>query len=198
MSCFARPNAPNTLFDLGDTKIISHTIEVKPGEVWLINAQGLMDGDCIAVETVSGCGLGDMFESYYSPNEDCPATLTCCQPRMVIPFTGRYRLVIQCGDPGDYRVMAYPTADVGLMEDNMGCGCNTTIQPGAVVDAILASPSALAGLCSGMSDCIAAQVPPPSATITPADIAATARNNPSLFVLVEDAFGVDLGYMFPV
>lgn len=201
MSCDNRVSKPNVLFDIGDTKTISHVFEVKPGEVYVVSAQGLMDGDVIAIETVTGCGAGDLFECYRNPSCDCGVELTCDNTRVVIPFTGRYRLSITTGVPGDYRVTALPTSDVGFTEGNMACGCSSGGSAAKAVDSILASPSALAGLCQGLAPCINAAVAtaPIVAAATTAAIAAiptAAYDNPSAFVLLEDAFGVDIGYVF--
>lgn len=234
MSCNSRVSKPNTLFDIGDSKLFSHVFTVAPGEVYVVTAQGLMDDDVLAVETVTGCGAGDIFECYRSPSCDCGVELSCDNTRVVIPFTGRYRLSVVTGSPGDYRVTAFPTANVGFTEGNMSCGCSSGGSAAKAVDAILSSPSALAGLCTGLGPCISAAVatavtptpsnPTPSPIVlgvvetivnspvllqqiseaiaedpdAAAAIAAVASNNPSAFVLLEDAFGVDLGYMFPL
>lgn len=199
MSCDNRVSKPNVLFDIGDTKTISHVFEVKPGEVYVVSAQGLMDGDVIAIETVTGCGAGDLFECYRNPSCDCGVELTCDNTRVVIPFTGRYRLSITTGVPGDYRVTALPTSDVGFTEGNMACGCSSGGSAAKAVDSILASPSALAGLCQGLAPCINAAVATAVAPIVTAAVAAVptaASDNPAAFTLLEDAFGVDIGYVF--
>ena len=204
--CFSQVDKPNVLFDIGENKTTSHIFEVKPGEVVVVSAQGLMEGDVIAIETVTGCGLGDMCDVYVSAC-GCPVELSCCQQRVVIPFTGRYRACIVSGNPGDYRVTVNPTSSVGYSEGTSMAGCNNRVSPGDVVDEILASPSALAGICQGVSPCVIQALlnDDPSLTeiaeaVTPevlAQVPGYAQANPGAFTLVEDTFGVDLGYMFP-
>lgn len=201
-ACSKLVDKPNVLFDIGDTRTISHNFEVKPGEVWIVSAQGLMDEDVIAIETVTGCGIGDMFECYVSPACGCAVELSCSNGRVVIPYTGRYRAVIQTGVPGDYRVTAYPTSGVGFTEGQMACGCSGTKNGAAAADAILNSPSALAGMCQGLAPCMIAAVAdavdtsagePPHPIVT--GVVETIRANPALRVEVTDAFDAVIGYM---
>lgn len=201
-ACSNLVDKPNVLFDIGDTRTTSHNFEVRPGEVWIVSAQGLMDDDVIVIETVTGCGVGDMFECYVSPSCGCVVELSCSNGRVVIPYTGRYRAVIQTGVPGDYRVTAYPTSGVGFTEGQMACGCSGTKNGAVAADAILGSPSALAGLCQGMAPCIVDAVA--DATDTPvgspphpivSNIINVIRTDPTLHVEVTDVFGVVVGHM---
>lgn len=157
-ACVVPYSRPNTLFEIGDTATTSHNVEVRPGEAWVIQAQGLSDDDCLAVEVVSGCGPGSFFTPY-SLGCGCPVTLCDDRQRIVIPYPGRYRVVVSRGTPGDYRVTAYMTHDNTVSPSGaaMGCGCNDS--PVQVIASIANDANAMLLLCNALRPCIEQHAP---------------------------------------
>jgi hypothetical protein len=107
--------------------VASHQFEVGRDPILLI-ADGLLPGQCIRIEWVSGCGAGDTFLPYVQGC--CPATICPPQNRLLIAESGRYRMVLSGAtvpDPTNVSVYGRPQlVPPGYGDGAMSC-CNEPV-----------------------------------------------------------------------
>lgn len=174
--CGQKIPADHVLFKHGDGCCESQPFTVGP-QAAIISGFEFSDKACATLEMVAGCGAGEYFQPLRK-GCGCPLGLNEKNTQLVVSTPGRYRLVwCDCDVDEAYVELRYGTAPVAL-ENNMASSCcgeaaPTLVSTNACI--VLASPSPtvqtialdIACLCTALTPCIQALIPPSAAAHNP-------------------------------
>jgi hypothetical protein len=181
-NCTTLIHVDHILFKPADGKCESAHFEVGTAPA-IITAYELSPGACAHVEMIGGCGSGEYFTKLMK-NCGCAAGLNEGNNQLVVSMPGRYRLVwCDCDTDEGYVEIRFKAVSAQLTESSMGNSCCGTA---AVVPALVSTSTCiavnstnpavttigldLACLCTALTPCFQALIPPSAAAHNPATI----------------------------